>query len=115
MGNFLQSSVCLLARTWHPPPPMGLLDQKPIHAVLTISKLHGHSLGTKCLVVTLDRWLQFKASTKLVHGKALRTHVRLYSLFRTAQLCPKAELALAKPLIRSLLPSALAGSSKLRH
>jgi hypothetical protein len=84
----------------HLPPSIGAVDQKPTYSsrqVLYLAMWTGTRLkGTKYLDVTLDRKLPFKACTKLVHGKVLRAHVTLYSFFRNAQLCAKADIHLAR-------------------
>jgi hypothetical protein len=67
--------------------------------------------GITYLGVTPDRRLVLKAHTKLFHGKALRTHGRLYSPYK------KADTVLAKALMRSILtmPVEDAGRSLQLH
>jgi hypothetical protein len=49
--------------------------------------LHGHALGNLQNMKYLDKGFTFK-----VHNKALRTYIRLYSLFKTEQLGANAKL-----------------------
>jgi hypothetical protein len=60
-------------------------------------------IHVKYLGITFDKRITWRLHIEIIEGKAFRTFIRIYSLFKSERLSSNSKLTLHKALIRSVM------------